>query len=195
VVNQHALVLNRDWLPIDTCSVRRAICMLYVGAARAVVPESYRAYDWMGWLSLDVRDGDPCIRAVQFAMRVPEIVLLVEYDRLPSKRVVFSRRNLYRRDRYTCQYCGARPGRSDLSIDHVLPRSRGGRSTWTNCVVACKRCNKRKAHRTLAESGLRLRREPREPVWGPHMTLNLSQRRMSWAPFMATRGWPEEIEI
>jgi 5-methylcytosine-specific restriction endonuclease McrA len=194
MLNERTLVLNRDWLAIDTCSVRRAICMLYIGAARVVVPESYQVYDWLGWLSLDVKAGEPSIRAVHFSIRVPEILLLVSYDRLPRKRVVFSRRNLYRRDQYTCQYCGARPGRSELSIDHVLPKSRGGRSGWTNCVVACKRCNKRKAHRTLSESGLRLLRDPREPVWGPYMTLSFEQRRLSWEPFVTSRGWECESD-
>ena len=192
MLNERALVLNRDWLAIDTCSVRRALCMLYLGAAKVVTPESYEVFDWGGWLAQDVKDGEPCVRAVHFSVRVPEIVLLVSYDRLPRKRVVFSRRNLYRRDAYTCQYCGARPGKSELSIDHVVPKSRGGRSNWTNCVVACRRCNKRKAHRTLSESGLKLQRAPREPVWGPHMTLAIGERRVSWEPFVSMRGWEAE---
>ncbi len=189
MLNERTLVLNRDWLAIDTCSVRRALCMLYLGLAKVVVPDNYEVHDWVGWLALDVEEGESCIRAIHFSIRVPEIMLLAAYDRIPRKRVIFSRRNLYRRDSDTCQYCGATLGKSDLSIDHVIPKARGGRSSWKNCVVACRRCNKRKAHRTLAAAGLQLIRPPREPVWGPFMSLEVGQLRRSWEPFVASRGW------
>ncbi len=185
MLNRRTLVLNRNWMAIDTCTVRRALCMLYVGAAKAVAVESFEVHDWHSWVDLEV-NGNGCVRSVHFAIRIPEVILLADYDRVPRKRVVFSRRNLYRRDAYTCQYCGKRASKSELSIDHVVPRSRGGRSTWANCVVACLRCNKRKGHRTLEQSGLRLIREPREPVWAPHVALNFGERRDSWEHFVVT---------
>jgi 5-methylcytosine-specific restriction endonuclease McrA len=192
MLDDHTLVLNRNWLAIDTCTVRRALCMLYVGAAKAVSAENFEVHDWYSWVSLGPGDGQPQVRAVHFSIRVPEIILLVSYDRLPKKRVVFSRRNLYRRDGFTCQYCGRRSIRSELSIDHVVPRAKGGHSSWSNCVVACLRCNKRKGNRTLEEAGMRLRRDPREPVWGPHLTLNVSQRRGSWKRFVVPGSWNVE---
>jgi 5-methylcytosine-specific restriction endonuclease McrA len=194
MLNEHTLVLNRHWLAIDTVTVRRALCMLYVGAARAVEPETFAVHDWDGWASLRVEDGQPCVRSVRFSIRVPEIVLLLVYDRIPRKRVIFSRRNLFRRDRFTCQYCGRQPGKGDLSIDHVVPRSRGGRSTWANCVVACLRCNKRKANRTLGESGLSLVADPGEPAWSPYLSLNLGRRRVSWERFISDKYWNVELE-
>jgi 5-methylcytosine-specific restriction endonuclease McrA len=194
MLNEHTLVLNRNWLAIDTVTVRRALCMVYVGVARAVVPETFAVHDWEEWAALRVEEGQPCVRGVRFEIRVPEIVLLMVYDRVPRKRVIFSRRNLFRRDRFSCQYCGRQPGKEDLSIDHVLPRSRGGRSTWTNCVVACLKCNKRKSNRTLGESGLSLVVEPREPSWSPYLSLNLGRRRVSWERFISEKYWNVELE-
>src|SRR3990172_3549708 len=126
MLNERALVLNRHWLAVDTVSVRRALCMLYTDVARAVVPETFELHDWGSWAALRVEEGQPAIRAVRFQIRVPEIVLLLVYDRIPRKRVIFSRRNLFRRDRFACQYCGRQPGKGELSIDHINPRSRGG---------------------------------------------------------------------
>ena len=194
MLNERTLVLNRHWLAIDTVSVRRALCMLYTDVARAVAPETFEVHDWGSWASLRVEEGQPCVRSVRFEIRVPEIILLLVYDRIPRKRVIFSRRNLFRRDRFMCQYCGRQPGRGELSIDHVNPRSRGGRSTWANCVVACLRCNKRKSNRTLGESGLTMLCEPREPAWSPYLSLNLGRRRVSWERFISEKYWNVELE-
>ena len=103
------------------------------------------------------RDGDPFIQAMRLRLRVPEVIALTDYDRLPSAAVTFSRRNMFKRDHWTCQYCGAQPGSDELTIDHVVPRSQGGTSTWENCVLACVTCNKRKADRTPQQAGMKLR--------------------------------------
>ena len=194
MLNERALVLNRHWLAVDTVSVRRALCMLYLDVARAVAPETFELHDWSSWTSLRVEDGQPRVQAVRFQMRVPEIILLLVYDRIPRKRVIFSRRNLFRRDRFTCQYCGRQPGKGELSIDHIVPRSLGGRSTWVNCVVACLKCNKRKADRTLHQAGLTLLGAPREPSWSPYLSLNLGRRRVSWERFISEKYWNVELE-
>lgn len=194
MLDERALVLNRHWLAIDTVSVRRALCMLYMDVARAVAPETFELHDWGSWAALQVEDGQPRIRSVRFEIRVPEIVLLHVFDRVPRKRVIFSRRNLFRRDQFTCQYCGRQPGRDELSIDHINPRSHGGKSTWANCVVACLKCNKRKADRTIPESGLALIRVPQEPTWSPYLSLNLGRRRVSWEKFISEKYWNVELE-
>jgi 5-methylcytosine-specific restriction endonuclease McrA len=194
MINERALVLNRHWLAVDTVSVRRALCMLYLDVARAVSPETFELHDWDSWAALRVEEGQPKVQAVRFQIRVPEIVLLLVYDRIPRKRVIFSRRNLFRRDRFTCQYCGRQPGKGELSIDHIVPRSLGGRSTWVNCVVACLKCNKRKADRTLAQAGLHLLVTPREPSWSPYLSLNLGRRRVSWERFISEKYWNVELE-
>jgi 5-methylcytosine-specific restriction endonuclease McrA len=113
-----------------------------------VDPVDYRQYTWEDWSQLRPAEGESFVQTLRSQLRVPEVVTLVHYDRVPASKVTFSRRNIFKRDRYTCQYCGAQPGSEELTIDHVLPRSRGGPSSWENCVLACLKCNKRKADRT-----------------------------------------------
>jgi 5-methylcytosine-specific restriction endonuclease McrA len=116
-------------------------------------------------------------------LRVPEVVCLAHYDRLPGASVTFSRRNVAKRDHFTCQYCGAQPGGETITIDHVVPRSQGGVSSWTNCVAACLRCNARKADRTPEQAGLRLRKRPARPEWKP-LDAAGDVRIESWAKFV-----------
>jgi 5-methylcytosine-specific restriction endonuclease McrA len=184
VLDDRSLVLNRHWTAIGTTSVRSAVCLLYREAARAVHPMDSSLHDFESWSQVRVADDEPCIRAALFQLKVPEIVLLSHYDQVPRRRITFSRKNIYRRDRYVCQYCGARPALDELTVDHVIPRSLGGRTSWTNCVLSCVRCNRRKSNRTPAESGVRLLREPHEPSWSPCLTIPPHQRKESWDPFI-----------
>jgi hypothetical protein len=156
------LVLNRNWQPVNVATVGRALVLLWNDSARIVDPENYQTYTWADWSQLRVRDGDSFIQAVR--LRAPEVIVLTDYDRLPSAAVSFSRRNLFKRDHWTCQYCGVQPGGDELTIDHVVPRSQGGTSTWENCVLACVTCNMRKADRTPREAGLKLRHAPFRPL-------------------------------
>jgi 5-methylcytosine-specific restriction endonuclease McrA len=192
-LDQPALVLNRHWVPIGTVPVRSALCLIYRQAARAILPHDYSLHDFDSWSALRVAEGEPCISTVSLKIKIPEIVLLTRYSAFPRRRVTFSRKNLYRRDGYTCQYCGAHPPLQDLSIDHVVPRSRGGHSSWENCVLACIRCNRKKANRTLAEAGLHLQRMPGEPRWSPFVTIPVAQRRTSWEQFISNEYWNVEL--
>jgi 5-methylcytosine-specific restriction endonuclease McrA len=131
---------------------------------------------------------------VSRAIRVPEVIVLVQYDRAPRRHVPFSRRNLYRRDHYTCQYCGSRPGTENLSIDHVVPRSFGGHTTWTNCVLACIRCNIRKSNRSPEKAAMRLLRKPFKPRWIPQVALPKGIVKRSWSQFISERYWEVELE-
>lgn len=194
MLDQPTLVLNRHWVPIGTTTVRTAICLLYREAARAVSPEDYSVHDFDSWASLRVAEEEPCIRTVSLRIKIPEVVLLNDYDSYPRHRVTFSRKNIYRRDRYTCQYCGARPPLDELSVDHIIPRSKGGHSNWTNCVLACLRCNRRKGNRTAEDAGIRLRKPPVEPSWTPCITIPLVNRRTSWEQFISHEYWNVELE-
>jgi 5-methylcytosine-specific restriction endonuclease McrA len=126
----------------------------------------------------------PCIRTARLRLRVPEVVSLTRYDRLPSTAVMFSRRNVAKRDHYLCQYCGAQPGGDAITIDHVVPRSQGGASSWTNCVAACLACNARKADRTPERAEMRLRRRPARPEWKPFYAAQ-GARVASWDRFLS----------
>lgn len=184
VLEQRALVLNRSWIAIGTTTVRAALCLMHRAAAHAVEPAQGTIHDFDSWSRLSVLDAEPCVRTVRYRLRAPEVLLLARYDAVPRRRISFSRRNVYRRDRFTCQYCGARPSDDALTVDHVIPRSRGGKTTWTNCVVSCARCNRRKSNRTPEESGVRLIHPPQEPTWSPCLTIPHDQRRRSWDPFI-----------
>jgi 5-methylcytosine-specific restriction endonuclease McrA len=189
VLNRATLVLNRNWQATHVTTVARALVMLWNESARVVEPDEYRTYGWEEWMALGPPPGAPCIRAAQARLRVPEVVCLTRYDRLPSSAVAFSRRNVAKRDHYTCQYCGAQPGRESITIDHVVPRSQGGVTCWTNCVAACVGCNARKADRTPEQAGMHLRHRPARPSWQPRYAMP-EDRVASWSRFLAREPAP-----
>jgi len=133
-------------------------------------------------------------RHVSFKIRVPRVILLVMFDRLPKKEVKFTRHNIFERDRNTCQYCGRIFERKDLNLDHVIPRDRGGPTTWENIVCSCIRCNTQKANCTPAEAGMHLVRKPKRPKWRPFVQVNLGLPTMkvgsiSWTSLTGTWNW------
>lgn len=179
------LVLNRSYLPVHVTTVRRAFSLLYQGLAR-VVDAQYETFDFDSWRDLAIRVGDDSIGVVGGLIRVPRVILLTAFDRIPKRHVRFSRMNVYMRDRSTCQYCGRRFPRSELNLDHVVPRSRGGRTTWENVVCSCLDCNRRKGGRTPKQAGLRLIQAPQRPRWTP--MAGILGGRMGypeWRPFLS----------
>jgi len=188
VLNRPPLVLNRNWQPVNVATVARALVLLWNESARVVDPQDFRLYSWADWARLRPQDGDVFIPVVRSRLRVPEVIVLARYDRLPNVAVSFSRRNIFKRDHWTCQYCGQQPGGEELSIDHVVPRSQGGVSTWENCVLACLDCNKRKADRTPQRSGMKLRRAPGRPAWKP-LYARVDVRIESWSKFISEAYW------
>jgi 5-methylcytosine-specific restriction endonuclease McrA len=195
VLQRPTLVLNRNWQPVNVATVARALVLLWNESARVVDPADYQLYTWADWSKLRPHNGEDCIRAVRFRLRVPEVVALNGYDRLPVAHVTFSRRNIFKRDHYTYQYCGAQPGSEELTLDHVLPRSQGGASGWENCVLACMAYNKRKADRTPEQARMHLRRKPVRPTWKPPGTdaqrwsADHEVRIESWSKFISEAYW------
>ncbi len=194
VLSERTLVLNRSWSAIATTTVKNALRLVYTGAAKAIRPDTYEVHGFESWTDLAVQSGEPCIRTVALKIRVPEVILLTRYNGMPSPSAVFTRRNLYKRDGNTCQYCGVRPGTHELSIDHVLPRSRGGLSSWENCVLACVRCNRRKGDRLPHEANLKLLSRPRVPKWNPILEISLGRVRSSWEKFVSDSYWNTTLE-
>ena len=116
---------------------------------------------------------------------MPRVIVLSSYDRIPRRHVRYSRLNVFTRDKYTCQYCGAKPPRAKLNLDHVVPRAHGGRTTWENVVCSCVDCNRRKGGRTPEQARLPLRRKPARPRWTPMANLGMpSVRYKEWRPFL-----------
>lgn len=193
VLNRPTLILNRSWQPVGVAPVSRSLVLVWNDNARVVDPEDYRLYTWSDWAALRPRENEPFIQGVRLRLRVPEVIALTQYDRVPVNGVSFSRRNIYKRDRYTCQYCGGQPGSEELTIDHVLPRSQGGVSTWENCVLACIGCNARKANRTPEQAAMPLRKKPFRPLWRP-IYATRDVRIDSWTRFVSEAYWNVELE-
>jgi len=185
MLNSSVLVLNRSYLPIHVTSVRRAFALVYQGIAR-VVDEQYQTFDFDSWHKLAVARDQDAIGTPRGRIRVPRVIVLLLFDRLPRRHVRFSRINIMARDAFQCQYCGVKPARAELNLDHVVPRALGGRSTWDNIVTSCVACNRRKGGRTPRQAGLRLRRKPARPRWTPLMNLMWSSvRYKEWKPFLS----------
>ena len=184
VLNSKVLVLNRSYFPVHITSVRRAFALLYQGIAKAV-DQQYRTFDYESWSALSASVHDETVGLIGRVIRVPRVILLVSYDRVPRRRVRFSRFNVFARDKNTCQYCGKRFSRSELNLDHVIPRSQRGLSTWENIVCSCFRCNRVKGGRRPEEAGMRVIKKPVQPEWTPFMLETFTFKRyQEWVPFL-----------
>jgi hypothetical protein len=182
MLNSSVLVLNRSYLPIHVTSARRAFTLIYRQTARAL-NEDYETFDFEQWRRL--ANGGDAVGTPGGPLRVPRVIVLTRFDRIPRRHVRYSRVNVFARDRYTCQYCGERPPRSQLNLDHVVPRSLGGKTTWENVVCSCVECNRRKGGRTPQQARLRLRSLPSVPRWTPLMNVIASRvRYKEWRPFL-----------
>lgn len=194
VLEDATLVLNKRWYPIDFTTVKRAITLLYCDSAAAIHPKDYSVHNFDSWSDLSVRSDEQRIVTVNLEIKVPEIIVLKQYGGVPSKHVVLTRRNLFRRDNYQCQYCGVKLKGEDATIDHIIPRSRGGKTTWTNCVVACLKCNTKKGNRKPADSNLNLMADPIEPTWTPCIKIPFFKKKVSWEKFISDAYWNVELE-
>lgn len=164
MLNKRVLVLNHDYSPISVCGVERAFLLVYLQKAELVtaLPDHH-------------------IRSVTHFFPMPTVIRLVEYKHVPFKKVMLTRQNVFKRDRFCCQYCGTP---RDLTLDHVVPRSKGGRSTWTNLVTACKRCNAIKGDRTPEKAGLKLKQTPFKPSYAMFIRDFSGYLVKEWEPYL-----------
>ncbi len=185
VLSKPVLILNRVFQPVQLATAKRAFVLLYGGAAHAIDEEG-EEYDFDLWRTLPVRQDDDALPIIGSALRVPRVLHLHRYDRMPRATVRLTRRNLMFRDGHQCQYCGKTPALRELNIDHVLPRSRGGADTWENLVTACRICNLRKGRRTPEEANMRLARKPFRPKWSmtAQILLGSATKYREWEPFL-----------
>ena len=182
MIDSAVLVLNRNYQPVHVTSVKRAFSLLYQGVAKAI-DEQYKLYEFADWAALSATQD--CITTVNRTIRVPRVLVLSAYEYLPKGRVRFSRLNIYARDQDTCQYCAKTLPRSELNLDHVNPRSQGGKTTWENVVCSCVPCNLKKGGRTPEQAGIKLLRKPFRPRWTP--LFRGAIRRVTyreWLPFL-----------
>lgn len=177
------LVLNRVYQPIHITTARRALCLLYGGIARAM-DRQYQLYTFDSWSSLSAELHDDVLRTVSRIIRIPRVIVLYAFDKIPHARVRFSRANIYTRDQNTCQYCGKKPSTRELNLDHVVPRSQGGRTSWENIVCSCIRCNLAKGGRTPEAAGMVLRKRPTRPRWFQVLRPMSKVPFEDWRPFL-----------
>lgn len=185
VLDRPTLVLNKCWQPVDVQTVAETLSKVWSGSARVVDPQDYAQYTWDDWTDLHPEDGDPSVQLVGSTIRVPEVITLADYKHVPRSRVSFSRKNLFTRDNWTCQYCGCKPGSREITMDHVVPRAQGGKGSFENCVAACVSCNHRKADRTPKQARMKLMTVPKTPEWGP--TFRYGMVLDSWEKFVSER--------
>ena len=203
-LDSSVLVLNRLFMAVHVVTVRKAFTLLCRDCAAVVSYEDdhYQTYDFDGWTELSqlkmeyelTHPEDDWVRTVSLVIQVPRIIRLLFYDRLPERGVKLNRRNIFARDSGRCQYCGKRFATSELSLDHVVPRSQGGQSLWGNLVCSCTRCNVRKGGRTPLQAGMKLIRRPFKPKRSPviHMRLR-NEKYRSWKQFLDNAYWSVEL--
>jgi 5-methylcytosine-specific restriction endonuclease McrA len=198
------LVLNKMFLAVHVISVRRAFCLLCKELAEVVSLEGDRftTYDFTSWRELSAfrdqffgEEDDDWVRTVNSEIRVPRVIRLLGYDKLPKQTVKFNRRNIFARDHNLCQYCGKKYPTAELSLDHVVPRSQGGLNTWENIVCACVACNVRKGGRTPKQAHMTLIRKAEKPKRSPVLNLKLTQKKYrSWQAFLDNAYWDVELK-
>jgi len=205
-LNAKVLVLNKLYVAVRVVSARRAFCLLSRNIAEVIHVESgnegpkYINYDFESWTDVAAlrtrfeHAEHDWVRTVRFEIAVPRIIRLLGYDRLPEQTVKLNRRNLFARDRNTCQYCGRHFPTADLSLDHVKPRTQGGMDSWENLVCACIKCNAKKGGRTPDEARMKLIKKPERPKRNPLIALRLGHEKYaSWKTFLDNAYWSVEL--
>jgi len=199
----NVLVLNKHYMAIRIVGARRAFSLLFRDLAEVVSLEEgkYSNYDFQSWCEVSQfrrhfePDGHDWISTINFYVAVPRIIRLLFYDRLPRSELKFNRRNIFARDKNRCQYCGKRFATSELSLDHVIPRTLGGKTTWENIVCACAACNVKKGGRMPQQAGMTLIQKPIKPKHNPIVHVHLGHERYrSWRQFLDHAYWSVELK-
>ncbi|MEM0938574.1 MAG: HNH endonuclease [Bacteroidota bacterium] len=161
------LVLNQDYSPLTVCTVQRAFMLVFLEKADMVEEIEEKS-----------------LRSISKAFPFPSVVRVKNYIHIPYKGVVMSRHNIFRRDGGKCQYCGTN---KELTLDHVIPRSKGGKSTWTNLVTACKKCNSIKGDYSLEKVGMKLYQQPIKPTYLSFLKMNNESYRDEWNTYLNSK--------
>jgi 5-methylcytosine-specific restriction endonuclease McrA len=196
---QDVLVLNRSFMAIHVIDWRKAITLL-VSEKADVIDEDYRKYSFLDWKELSSMMNDSpsgFVRSPSCKIAIPEVIILKTFDRLPSSDVKFTRRNIYKHYNLQCCYCGKKFDTKELNLDHVMPKSRGGKTNWENIVLSCIPCNTNKDDRTPKEAHLHMHYKPTKPTWHHSFSgriSSLAHNRITWEKFINSIYWHGEIE-
>jgi 5-methylcytosine-specific restriction endonuclease McrA len=208
-LSHNVLVLNKHYQAIRVINVKRAFSLLCRELAEVIHIENDAATGKSQWQNLNFSDWQELsvlkaefepdefdwIHTVRFQIAVPRIIRLLGYDKLPRQDVKFNRRNIYARDSSRCQYCGKKYPTTELSLDHVKPKSQGGRSTRDNIVCCCIKCNVKKGGRTPEQAHMHLIAKPHKPKRSPVISIRLTDERYwSWKQFLDNAYWTVELK-
>jgi 5-methylcytosine-specific restriction endonuclease McrA len=173
--HDRTLVLSQSYEPVKIVSWQRAMTLFFLGKVEVI--EEY----------------DRNVKTTSLVIKIPAVVRLLEAFRRHKKPVKFSRINIYGRDKYTCQYCGTKKPIGELTYDHVVPRSKGGKTEWTNIATCCSDCNRKKANRTPTQAGMRLLSDPVRPIATPVLVVAMSTTSMpdAWRDYLY---WTAELD-
>lgn len=191
--HRKCLVLNKNWRPIGTIPLADAICKVFsfyddgTPKAKILEPFTFNSYTWDDWSKLKPASDEDKIVSTNSYFKVPEIILLSKYEKMPTPKLYFSRKTLYKRDKMQCQYCSVLLSNDDLTIDHVVPRAQGGGTTWENCVACCLTCNRKKADRTPKQANMALLAEPKKPSY-VLFNFDVVQPKESWCDFLEAKN-------
>lgn len=184
------LVLNRSWQPIHVKTVAESICMMATDVATGldISGSSMQAVKWSDWIKLPVREEDSVIHTSRIGIRIPTVIVLCNYAKVPKKRPKLSSKTIWERDQGICQYTGRKLTPEEANIDHVLPRAKGGETSWENCVLADRKINSKKADKLPQDVGLRLVKKPVAPKEVPVSLLIRNIHKVpDWDHFLSCR--------
>jgi len=203
-LNSHVLVLNKLWMAVRVVDARRAFSMLVREMAEVIRLDdgSYSGYSFENWADLsqlhqqmEDEQAYEFVKTVRMQVAVPKVIRLLGYDRLPRQGVKLNRRNIFARDHNRCQYCGNVFPTSELSLDHVVPRTQGGGSSWENLVCCCVKCNSKKGGRTPKQANMKLYKKPVKPTRNPAISLRLGHDKYAgWKQFLDNAYWSVELK-
>ena len=182
-LSRKVLVLNKNWLAIRVRNVKKAIMLVSRGRACIIDTEDYSIYNWKDWIDLPCVEGEG-ISTTRGEIRIPSVILLTVYGKIPQSSPRLTKKNLFIRDGYTCQYTGQKVSTKDADIDHVIPSSRNGTNSWENMVVCSKKVNRMKANKTPAEAGLKLIKKPKKPSGANLMLDPRIEIPVEWSKFI-----------
>lgn len=190
----NVLMLNKLYSAIKVIPVRRAFILLYKDSAEIIHQDNgaYHSYGFSDWVEESTENGseeDDFIHTPTCSIKVPRVIRLMSYDKIPRRGMNFNRKNIMARDGNRCQYCGKKYPTAQLSVDHVIPRSRGGTATWDNMVASCSKCNTKKGGRLPKEAGMKLLKKPGVPTFNPTIISHLRNKRyQAWKPFLGEKN-------
>jgi len=200
LTQRKVLVQNKGRQPLGLVTMQRAITLLFScnrgtnePKAKIIDPETWQWHTWEEWSKMKPKDGEDTLLSAHAAFRAPLVIVLTKYNKLPQHKVSFSRKTLWRRDDYQCQYCGCRNG--EMTIDHIVPKSKGGTTSWENCCLACVKCNAKKADMTPKQAGMKFFHpgfKPAKPQY--NFFKNDIVKCKTWQQFFEAAYWNVPLE-